>query len=66
MSRGHVRPWPQPRALLRAGVGAASCAALGFCAFTSLCEALYLKSGLWRPWVRTMVVQGWQGWRTDT
>lgn len=42
MRRGHVRPWLQPRALFRAEVGAAWCVALGFCAFTPLCAALYL------------------------
>lgn len=58
MSRGHVRPWLQPRALFRAEVGAAWCVASGFCAFTPLCAALYLKCGLWR-W-------GWkQGLRKD-
>lgn len=44
MSRGHVRPWPQPRALFRP----AWCVALSFCAFTPWCMALYSKSRIWR------------------
>lgn len=44
MSKGACRPWLQLQALFRAGVGAAWCVALGFCAFLPW-SSLVLKTG---------------------